>query len=234
MRVSALVPAFNEAQNVGATIAGIRAACEPVEIIVVDDGSVDGTAIAADSAGADAVLRQANRGKGAALAAAAAVCSGDIFLLLDADIGDSSREGGKLLAPVVAGAADMTVAVFQRTTQKGGGAGLAVRLARWGIFRLTGVTFQAPICGQRALTRELADCAGFASGWGVEVSLTVNALRSVFRVMEVPVDMTHRVTGRSPAAVAHRARQFFQIALTLWRLRGSKSALFRPRRRRSS
>ncbi len=210
--ISVLIPAHNEADRIADTLAAVRSFAQHTliqEIIVVDDGSTDETAARAQSAGADVVFRQANGGKGAALNAALALAQGDILLLLDADLGQTATEAERLLGPVVSGAADMTIATFPRLAGKGGGVGLVVRLSRWGIRRLTGQTMLAPLSGQRAVRRRiLEETGGFAAGWGVEVALTIRALQNGYRVLELPTQMSHRVTGRSPAAIWHRAQQF--------------------------
>jgi glycosyltransferase involved in cell wall biosynthesis len=217
--VSAVIPAFNERERIADTVSALRRISLIDEIIVVDDGSSDDTAARADNAGADTVIRQRNGGKGAALTSGVAIASGEIILLIDADLGDSAFEAAKLLAPVRSGTADMTIATFPVIPGKGGGVGLVVRLSRWGIQRLTGRAVAAPLSGQRAITRKLLDeVGGFAEGWGVEVALTVNALWREFTVMEIPTTMTHRVTGRSPKEVIHRARQLFSAAWTLFQL----------------
>ncbi|MCW3054419.1 MAG: hypothetical protein JWN14_3589, partial [Chthonomonadales bacterium] len=59
---------------------------------------------------------------------------------------------------------------------------------------------------------------GFAEGWGVEVGLTVKALQNSYRVLEIPTQMSHRVTGRSPAAILHRAQQFLAALRVLLKL----------------
>ncbi len=220
--ISILIPAYNEAHRIADTIMAAQTLAteeRSVEIIVVDDGSEDDTALQAERAGADAVFRQPNGGKGAALQAAFSLASGDIILLLDADVGASATETEKLVAPVISGVADMTIAAFPTIPGKGGGVGLVVRLARWGIRKLTGRTMTSPLSGQRAMRRDvLFDSGGFAPGWGVEIALTVSALRAGKRVLEVPTHMTHRVTGRSFQAMLHRGGQFMDAAHTLFRL----------------
>lgn len=221
--VSVLIPAYNEAERIAVTISALRDLNGIEEIIVIDDGSVDDTSARAEAAGADVVLRQPNAGKGAALQAGAAIATGDILLLIDADLGSSAGEAIKLLQPVRSGTADMTIATFPVIPGTGGGVGLVVRLARWGIWRLTGRQVIAPLSGQRAITRKLLDeVGGFAAGWGVEIALTVRSLWTDFRVMEIPTTMSHRVTGRSPGDILHRVKQLLaaaRVLLTLWRIR---------------
>ncbi len=222
--ISIIIPAYNEAEFIGQTLRALQAlsdadAVSIGEIIVVDDGSTDDTAHLAEAGGADVVLRQTNAGKGAALQAGFAMSSGDIVLLVDADLGSTAFNAGLLLAPVLAEQADMTIATFPVIPGKGGGMGLVVKLSRWGIRRLTGRTMQAPLSGQRAIRREvIVNGGGFASGWGVEVALTVRALQQGYRVQEVPTQMSHRVTGRTWGAILHRAKQFLAAAGILFRL----------------
>lgn len=216
MTISVLIPAYDEVERIAATVTAVRELEGVTEIIVIDDGSRDETAAQAEAAGADIVLRVLHGGKGAALQAGYTVARGELLLLLDADLGETASEGGALLTPLLEDRADMTIASFPVIPGKGGGMGLVVRLARTGIQALTGRVMQAPLSGQRAVRRAVIErVGGFASGWGVEIALTVLALRAGFRVEEIPTTMTHRVTGRSPQAVLHRAAQFAAAAKVL-------------------
>ena len=222
MTMSVLIPAFNEADRIGETVAALlpmKLKYTDFEIIVVDDGSSDDTLRVAREAGADVVHRQNNAGKGAALTAAFNISRGEILILLDADLKDTAAECEKLALPILHNEADMTIALFTRSSGTGGGVGLAVKLARWGIFKLTGRIMQAPLSGQRAFKRPLLmKTGGFASGWGVEVSLTVRTLKAGYRLLEVPTTMSHRVTGKTFDGVRHRAFQFLGILQTLVKL----------------
>jgi len=221
MTVCALLPAYNEAERIGVTIGALRARPEVGEIVVLDDGSTDGTADRARAAGASLVLTRKNSGKGAALAAAYAAARdrADVFLLLDADLGASAGEAVKLLPPLARGQADMTVGLLPPDPEfaasgRSGGRGFVVRLARWGIHRRTGLTFAQPLSGQRAVRRAVLEALGgtFAPGFGVEVDLTVRAVRAGFRVQEVATGFRHKVTGADWAGLRHRARQFRDVA----------------------
>jgi hypothetical protein len=91
---------------------------------------------------------------------------------------------------------------------KGGGFGLLVGLARWGLRILTGLKLNSPLSGQRCLHRALAEDVGIANRFGVEVSLTLEVFRRNAKIQEIPLPMTHAVTGRTAAGFKHRGRQF--------------------------
>ncbi len=225
-RASLLIPAFNEEDRIAETL---QAACGlrgVSEIIVIDDGSTDRTAEAAASAGAARVLRlPRNRGKGAALDAGLREATGRFILMLDADLGGSASLAQPLLDPVLEGRADMTVAVFPelRSQRGGGGFGLALRLARWGIRLLTGAELAAPLSGQRALDRRIVETmGGFGRGFGVETALSGWAAAGGWKVLEVPLEMSHRRTGRDLRGFLHRGRQLLHIARALLWLAGAR------------
>lgn len=221
-RVSVLIPALNEEERVARTVAAARGLPAVAEVVVVDDGSTDGTARVARVAGATVVRLASRRGKAAAVRAGLQAARGDVLLLLDADLGESAARAGALLEPVLAGQADMTIARLPRRPVRAG-FGIVLGLARWGVRAATGRALDAPLSGQRAVRRPvLAAVPWWGRGWGLEVALDVAALRAGFRVLEVPVDLEHRVTGRDVAGFLHRGGQLLDVALTLaglsWRL----------------
>lgn len=225
MDVAALIPAHNEADRIGGTVRAVLAVVGVTRVVVVDDGSEDGTAELAEKDGAKVVRLVFNVGKGAALEAGASRVEGaDIVLLLDGDLGSSAAQAEALLRPVLEGAADMSVARFPRPTGKAG-FGLVKGIARWGISHMGGgFRADAPLSGQRAMTAQCFSAVRpFATGYGVEVALTVRALRAGFRVVEVETTMTHAATGRDVAGFVHRGRQFVHVLLALVRLAFEKS-----------
>jgi glycosyltransferase involved in cell wall biosynthesis len=215
--ISAVIPAYNEAGVLPETLRALAHVTLIDEVVVVDDGSSDATAELAERHGAKCIRLAVNQGKGAALRAGIEAAEGDILVLLDADLGETAEQAGLLLAPVLAGDADLAIATFPVIPGKGGGLGLVVRLARWGIRRATGRTMAAPLSGQRAMRRSVLQTIGNpAPRFGVETAMTIDALRAGVRVLEVPTTMTHRVTGRDAASVRHRTRQLFDVARALW------------------
>src|SRR5690606_9377192 len=208
--VSVVIPAFNEAGPLPATLAAV-AALGPDEVIVVDDGSSDGTGAAAAKRGAAVVRLPFNMGKGAALTAGVRASRGEVLLFLDADLGASASEAAKLLHPVLAGRADMAVGAFPRGARPSG-FGLVQGVARLAVRGLTGLEMASPLSGQRAVRRAVLERIGpLARGFGVDAALTVDAARAGFRVVEVPVDMRHRRTGRDAAGFLHRGRQLAHL-----------------------
>jgi len=114
VKVSVIIPAYNEARTIREVVRNVRAQkLEGVtfELIVVDDGSTDETEAICRSLGAelDVYERQENSGKGAAVRTGVARASGDIILIQDADLEYDPAEYPKLLAPIVSGKADVVI-----------------------------------------------------------------------------------------------------------------------------
>lgn len=215
--VTVLMPAFMEAERIDASVRAARMMPGVMRVVVIDDGSTDDTATLAAQAGAEVLRLPVNGGKGAALRAGLLAFPGsddDILLLLDADLGESAAGGQLLLAPLLADEADLTIAQFPKATGKAG-FGLVKGLARWGTWALTRRWLQAPISGQRACRRWVLTAAPTAKDYGLEVAMNIAAGDAGARIREVPVQMTHNVTGRNLRGFQHRGRQFKQIAAAL-------------------
>jgi glycosyltransferase involved in cell wall biosynthesis len=220
--VCALVPAFNESDRVAATIEALASRKQIDCIVVIDDGSTDGTADAARAAGADEVVVLAkNGGKGAALTAGylAVRDRAEIFLLLDADLGRTASESIKLLVALDSAGADMAIGLLPADVSldsegsSGGGMGLVVRLARWGLKRKTGMDWAQPLSGQRAVRKTVLESVSgqFAKGFGVELALTLAAVQAGFKVIEVETAFRHRVTENDLSDLVHRGKQFIDV-----------------------
>ena len=212
-QVAVIIPAWNEEERIADTVRSALCIPKVDNVIVIDDGSNDGTVAKAIEAGASVIKQPFHQGKGQAMLAGIGVTHADVLLFLDADLGNSAVHAQALLTPVLAGEVDMAIAHLPAGS--GGGLGLTRSLARWGIRTLTGWQTQSPLSGQRAIRREVLQQVGIAPGWGAEVGLTVDALRQGYRVCEVKVPLRHRQTAGDLAGYMHRGGQFMAIARTL-------------------
>jgi glycosyltransferase involved in cell wall biosynthesis len=211
-----IVAAHDEAETIAATLAALRRALPGAAIWVADDASRDGTYQEALRGRAQVVSRGRPHGKGANVTAAAeALLSSPpqpaTVILCDADLGDSAAALDRLAKAVEAGDCDLAVGAFRRRV--GGGFGLALGFARWAIRRRCGAEMEAPISGQRAMRADvLRSLLPFAPGFGLEVGMTIDAVRAGYRVREYELDLTHRATGRNLAGFLHRAGQLRDFA----------------------
>jgi hypothetical protein len=245
--VAIVIPAKNESDRIQATVKAAAGLPGADMLIVVDDGSADGTGFVAENAGAIVLRHARSRGKGAALETGAEAVGllerseeremPRHLLFLDADLAESAAHAAALVQPVRDGQADMTIAVFSDRV-RAGGHGFVVALSGSGIRRATGWLPAQPLNGQRCLTRAAFEAARpLAPGWGVETGMTIDLLRLGLRVTEVEVPMAHRATGGDWHAQLHRARQFAGVAWALavreravqTRVESARRALRRPR-----
>lgn len=224
--LAVVIPAKDEAERVAATVRAAKAMPGVEVVVVVDDGSTDATLRVAADAGAVAIRHPHNRGKAAAMQTGAArVARLDAadgraapraLLFVDADLQESAANTIELAGPVLRGEAEMTIAVLPPQERAGGGRGFVVRLARNGIEQATGFTATQPLSGMRCITREAFEAARpLAKGWGVETGLTIDVLLAGYRVVEVPCDLQHRVTGTDFRAQVHRAKQYRDVGRAL-------------------
>lgn len=216
MTVSVLVPAYNEEENIRETLTSIQSALASAEIIVIDDCSLDNTAILAEAAKVRVLRHSSNLGKAEALAWGFRESRGDIVAMVDADMGQYAGEVAKLTDAIARGQCDLAIALFAKS--QGGGIGLVRGVARWGIFIITGTWLDAPLSGQRAARRELLErCLPVKGGYGLETEMTLRALRCGFRVKEVSTGFVHTGQGWTAEGFRHRRQQLVQVVSGLCR-----------------
>ncbi|MCX7903658.1 MAG: glycosyltransferase family 2 protein [Caloramator sp.] len=179
MKVSCIIPAYNEEKTIASIIDTVKKVNLINEIIVVSDGSTDKTASIAKKAGATVIELPENMGKGAAVKIGIENSQNDIVMLLDADlIGLKENHVIDLLLPVINDEADMTVGIFvngRLTTD------LAQKIAPF-------------LSGQRVLKKYIfnnIDNIEYTK-YGIEVALTRYLRKNNFRVKNVELkDLTH-------------------------------------------
>ena len=222
-RVAVIIPAKDEVRRIAATVRAARAIPHVDLVLVVDDGSEDGTQDVARDAGAVVVRHSHNRGKAAAMETGAAIVAmrdapgraPRLLLFVDGDLAESAVNTAPLVAPVREGEADMSIALLP--PQPGaGGRGIVVGAARRAIASMTGWTPVQPLSGMRCLTREAFEAATpLARGWGVETGLTIDLLRLGYVAVEVPCDLRHRPSGTDLRGQLHRASQYRDVVLAV-------------------
>lgn len=204
MRVLVIIPALNEKASIGRVIAGIREALPDADVLVIDDGSTDGTAALARASGAVAVSLPYNMGVGAALRTGfryAARHRYDVVVQCDAD-GQHPAEHIPLLLDSLDQGSDMVIgsrfAVGDGHYHVESTRGAAMWIIRATLRVLTRRRFTDPTSGFRAFSRPVVE--EFANSYPREfLSDTVEALLIAcyagYRVTEAPVSMLHRQDG---------------------------------------
>ncbi|MFW6381719.1 MAG: glycosyltransferase family 2 protein [Bacillota bacterium] len=214
--ISVIIPAHNEADRIGSTLEELQL-LGPDEVIVVNDGSVDGTAEIAEGYPVKLINLQPARGKGGAVAAGLTEASGGIILLIDADLGPGLQELLVIVEAVKKGEAEMALAILPIA---GGGFGLVRSLARLVVWLKTGRIIQAPLSGQRAFNREILPLLlPLSPGFGLETGLNIDLLQQGFTLKEIPCNLSHRQTGLTVSGFLHRGGQFLDIIRVLWQKR---------------
>lgn len=204
--LAVVLPAYDEAPTIAATLRAFHAARPDAFLVVVDNRSADGTGDVARRTLAElgargAVIAEPRPGKGHAVRAGFRAADADVVVLCDADSTYPAADVGRLVAPIEAGDADMVVgdrhadgqyAAQNRRALHGFGNRLVVTL----INRLFGARLNDILSGYRAFSREFVDNFPILStGFEIETEMTLHALDKRFRIAELPVAYAGRPPG---------------------------------------
>jgi dolichol-phosphate hexosyltransferase len=203
VKLSILMPVYNERATLAAAIKdvlNVNFPCE-IELVIVDDGSTDGTRELYPSLVGDprvsVHLHERNRGKGAAIRTAAAVATGDYVIMCDADLEYSPAEIPSLLGPVLAGEAEVVYGT--RTFGSHNAYSYAYVLGNKGVTTFANVLFNCYISDLETCFKLMP--AGLyrglgirETGFGMEAEVTGKLLRRGYRPYEMPI--TYKARSR--------------------------------------
>ena len=207
LRVAVLIPCYNEESTVGQVVRQFRDQLPGASIYVFDNNSSDQTAACARQAGAT-VLSEMRQGKGFVTQSMFRQVDADVYVMVDGDETYPADAVHRLLAPVIAGQADMVVgsrlheesdSEFKQLNALGNRLVLRVLNA---IFR---VQLTDILSGYRAFNRKFVKGLPlFGGGFEIETELTIKAIERGLRIVEIPINLTHRPPG------SHSKIRFFR------------------------
>ncbi|UOE95943.1 glycosyltransferase family 2 protein [Alkalihalobacillus sp. LMS39] len=217
MKISVVIPAYNEADIIEETLLTLRKQTWVHEIITVNDGSTDATGEYCAKLSDIAIQREENKGKGEALQTGWEHASGDIIVCLDADLGESVKEAQPLIEPFESDFIDVVIGRLPQ--QKVSGLGFVKERAKRLIYKRTGHWISAPLSGQRAFRKKWLDTLmkNHYQGYGVETAMLLDLLEAGATVIEVDTFITHRATGKNIAGFLHRGKQWLELEKSVWR-----------------
>jgi GT2 family glycosyltransferase len=197
-RIAVLIPCYNEELTVARVVLQFRAELPDAEIHVFDNNSSDDTVGEARRAGA-IVSHERRQGKGYVVQTMFQHVDADVYVMVDGDATYTPVEVHRLIAPILAGDADMVVgsrmhheaASDFKTLNRFGN-----RLFLWVINTVFHVRLTDILSGYRAFSRTFVqEIALFGGGFEIETELTIRALGRGYRIVEVPADLRQRPEG---------------------------------------
>ena len=208
LRVSVCIPARNEAATLAGVVAPVAAALDvpdPLidEVLVVDDGSTDGTGAIAEAFGARVLRRDIRPGKGAAMAAGVAAATGDIVVFVDADVRNFGLHYVTwLVEPLLLESHLVLVkGMYRRPENDGAGGGRVTELLARPLLRrlFPGLGFvRQPLAGEVAVRRDALEELVLEPGYGVEIGMLIDVARRFGPSAIAQVDLGTRVHRNRP------------------------------------
>ncbi|HEX8898561.1 MAG TPA: glycosyltransferase [Chthoniobacterales bacterium] len=220
-RVAVVIPCFNEEITIAEVVQQFRRELPDALLCVFDNNSTDRTVERARAAGAR-VLQETRRGKGFVVQSIFRHIDADVFVMVDGDATYPAPSVHALIAPIVAGEADMTVGSrlhAQSHSEFNQANRWANRLVLFLLKLVFGVRLTDVLSGYRAFNRRFVkNLALFGGGFEVETELTIKAVMKGYRIVEIPVDLVARPKeSHSKVRFFRDGMLIFSTILTLFR-----------------
>ena len=218
MKLSIILPAYNESAIIGEVIAKLRALYpdpNDVEVLVIDDGSSDGTGAAAAAAGARVIQHPYNKGNGAAIKTGIRSARGEILVTMDADGQHDPRDIERLIQPIEEAGYDMVVGARRGADQQWH---RRIANAIYNSFATYLASFQIQdlTSGFRAIRRSLAlsFCYLLPNTFSYPTTLTLSVVKAGYSLAYVPIQVRKRV-GKSKIRLVRDGLRFLLIMIRI-------------------
>lgn len=210
--VSIVLPAYNEADSIGRVVTELRRIADWHEVLVIDDGSDDGTGAAAQDAGARVIRHPYNKGNGASVKTAIRAAGGEWIAIVDADGQHPPEDASRLVARL--GEYDLVIGARHPTTQASTGRRLGNAILNWLASYLTERPIPDLTSGFRAARREclLEFIHLLPNGFSTPTTTTLAFIKAGYNVAFEPIDARARI-GTSKIRLASDGAKFLLILL---------------------
>lgn len=210
--VTIVVPAFNESESIGGVVGGLRAAAPWHDVLVIDDGSTDGTGRAAQDAGARVIRHPYNKGNGASIKTAIRAATTEWIAIVDGDGQHRPEDAAQLIA--LLGDYDLVVGARHPLTQASTGRRLGNAFLNWLASYLTERPIPDLTSGFRAARREcLVEFIHLLpNGFSTPTTTTLAFIKAGYNVAFEQIDARARI-GTSKIRLASDGAKFLLILL---------------------
>lgn len=210
-KTSVIIPAYNEAQNIGGLVSRVKILYPDYDVIVIDDGSTDNTASAAQEAGAKVFSHPYNIGNGAAVKSGIRIADGDLLVFMDGDGQHDPEDISKLLDPFPE--YDMVVGARSLGNQASVGRAFGNTVYNWLGSYVSKFSIKDLTSGFRAIKSDIARNFLYLlpNTYSYPTTITLGVLRTGGSVKYVPIKSNKRKKGRSNIRLFRDGVRFFMI-----------------------
>jgi glycosyltransferase involved in cell wall biosynthesis len=218
--VSIVIPSYNEERDIGTIVSIVKKISYVDEVIVVDDGSYDKTAIKASEAGAVVISHTSNQGKGSAIETGLKHSKGDIIAFIDGDLQNlSPKQVDAMIKPIMEGKTDITKTKFKREH------GRVTELTAKPLlnFFFPEINLEQPLSGQFAGKRSDLVKIRLEKDYGVDVGIILDADANGLKVEEVDIgeikhdssslEDLHNMANEVVRTVVNRSMEYGRMSL---------------------